>query len=167
MGPGTALAALLVAAPFALATAFWDLRALIIPNWLTGAAGAAFLGFVLVALPLDAALWRFAGAALVLLVGFLLFLAGALGGGDAKAAAGFTLMIAPGDAGVALVLLAAAALIGLIVIALLRRTPLGRGSWAVWSARGRFPYGVALAGALLAYLGLVLYHTSSGAALPR
>lgn len=167
MAAQEALAALLIAAPFAIAAAFWDLRLLIIPNWLTGAAAVVFLGFVFLALPLDAALWRLAGAALVLVLGFLLFLTGALGGGDAKTAAAFTPMIAPEDGGVALVLLAASALVWLVVISLLRVTPLGRGSWAVWSARGRFPYGVALATALLAYLALVANHASlSGAISP-
>lgn len=160
-----ALAALLIATPFALAVALWDLRLLIIPNWLTGAAAAVFLGFVFLTLPLETALWRLAGAALVLTLGFALYLSGALGG-DAKTAAAFTPMIAPGDAGVALVFLAASALIWLAVISLLRLTPLGGGTWAVWSARGRFPYGVALATALLAYLTLVAYHASLRGTIP-
>lgn len=144
----------LIAVPVALAIAISDLRRMIIPNWMTLGAALIFLCFIFIALPMEQALWRVAGAALVFAVGFLGFLAGAVGGGDAKAAAAFALMIAPRDAGSALVLLAAAALIGLIVVSILRATPLGRGSWEVWSARGRFPYGVALSAALLAYLGL-------------
>lgn len=150
--------ALLVAAPVALAVAVSDLRTLTIPNWLTLGGAALFLAFACLTLPADQALWRAAGALIVLGAGFLGFVAGVVGGGDAKAAAGFALMIAPGDAALALLLLAAAALFGVVLLAILRATPFGRGSWAVWSARGRFPYGVALSTALLAYLGLVAYH---------
>lgn len=155
---GAAEIALLIAAPVALAVAISDLRSMIIPNWMTLGAAVIFLGFVFITLPLDQALWRVAGGLIVFAAGFLGFLARVVGGGDAKVAAAFALMIAPQDASVALILLAVSALLGLIVISLLRATPLGRGSWEVWSARGRFPYGVALSMALIAYLALVAYH---------
>lgn len=157
MAVDAALAGFLIALPPALAVALWDLKHLQIPNWLTGAAALLFLGFVFLTLPFDQAIWRLAGAAAVLVVGFLFFLGRALGGGDAKAAAAFAPMIAPGDAAAALVLLAAAALIGLALLTLLRRTPLARGSWAVWSDSRRFPYGVALAAALIAYLSIAAF----------
>ncbi|MFV0473963.1 MAG: prepilin peptidase [Pikeienuella sp.] len=158
MGATEALVALILATPFALAAAITDLRSMIVPNRLTGAAAFVFLGFVFATLPLDQALWRLAGGALVFGIGFLLFIARMVGGGDAKTAAAFAPMIAPRDAGVVLVLLAFSALIGLVVIAALRRTRLGEGPWEVWSARGRFPYAVALATTLIAYLALVAYH---------
>lgn len=159
MGPEAALAALLIGTPFALAAALFDLRAMIVPNRLSAATAAAFLAFVFIALPLDQALWRLACGASVLGAGFLLFSAGMLGGGDAKTAAAFAVMIAPADSGVALILLSLSALLWLPVIALLRRSSLARrSSWAVWSARGRFPYAVALATTLIAYLALVAYH---------
>lgn len=151
------LAALLIATPPALAVAISDLRTMTIPNKLTGAVAILFLGLVFFALPLEAALWRLAGGAVVLAAGFGLFLAGMIGGGDAKAAAAFAPMIAPGDAGAALLLLALSALVGLVALALLKRTALARGDWAVWSAGRRFPYGVALSMALVAYLALAAF----------
>ncbi|MEX2517874.1 MAG: prepilin peptidase [Paracoccaceae bacterium] len=157
MGFDATLAGFLIALPPALAVAFWDLKFLKIPNWLTGLAATLFIGFVFLSLPFDRALWRLAGAALVLIVGFLFFLGGAIGGGDAKAAAAFAPMVAPADAAPMLVLVAAAALVGLALLTLLRRTSLAQGSWAVWSERRRFPYGVALSTALVVYLSLVAF----------
>ncbi len=151
------LAALLIAAPPALAVAISDLRTMRIPNWLTGATFALFLGFVFLVLPAEAVLWRLGGAAIVLACGFGLFLLGVVGGGDAKAAAAFAPLVAPHDAGAALVLLALSALVGLMILSLLRRTALARGGWAVWSARRAFPYGVALSSALLIYLALAAF----------
>ena len=152
-----ALAALLIAAPPALAVAVSDLRTMRIPNWLTGGTGALFLGFVFLALPAEAALWRLAGAAIVLACGFGLFVLGVIGGGDAKAAAAFAPLVAPHDAGAALLLLAFSSLLGLMILSLLRHTALARSGWAVWSARRAFPYGVALSSALLIYLSLAAF----------
>ena len=152
-----ALISLIVATPIAVAVAISDLRTMEIPNWLTGGAAVIFLALVFALLPLEAALWRVAGAGLVFVACVALFFMGAMGGGDAKAAPGFALLVAPNDAAVVLLLLSIVALVGVVVIALLRRTALGRGSWKVWSEVGRFPYGLALASTILIYLALAAF----------
>ncbi len=150
-------AAFLIALPPALAAAVWDLKTMTIPNRLAGATAALFLVFCFATLSLEDALWRLGAAALVLGVGFLLFIAGVMGGGDAKLAAAYAPLIPPADGAAALAILAVSALLGLLALALLRFTPLSRGSWAVWSDRRHFPYAVALSMALLVYLALAAF----------
>lgn len=147
--------ALAVATPIALLAAFYDLKHMIIPNWLSIAAAALFVALVFIALPQDQALWRLAGAGIVFAVCFVFYLIGAMGGGDVKAATAFSLMVAPQDVAVVLVILSATALIGMGVVAVLRRTSFADGGWKVWSDGAVFPYGVALAATLLIYLSLV------------
>lgn len=159
MSGDMALLALALATPIGLATAYFDLRTMEIPNWLSGGAAVVFLAFVFAALPFDEALSRLLGGLLVLVACFALFAAKVMGGGDAKAAAAFAPMIAAIDGPFVLLLLSATALIGMAVVILLRRTIFAdaSGGWAVWSARGRFPYGVALGATLIIYLALVAY----------
>lgn len=157
-GEDGAILTFIVALPFALAVAVHDLRTMQIPNWLTGGAAVAFLAVVFATLPQEDAIARVIGAAVVLAVCFLFFALGAMGGGDGKAAAAFALLVAPWDAAFTLILLSVTALIGLGVIAVLRRTVFaGGGEWAVWSAERRFPYGVALGATLIIYLALVAF----------
>lgn len=153
-----ALIALVLGAPFGLATALYDLRTMEIPNWLTAAAAAVFLGFVFTILPFEAAVGRLVAGLVVLVVCMLLFFARVMGGGDGKAAAAFAVMIAPVDAAFTLILLSVNALVSLGVITLLRSTVFaGGGSWRVWSAAGKIPYGVALGATLTIYLALVAF----------
>lgn len=152
-----ALIALLVASPIALAVAISDLRYMEIPNWMTAGAAAVFMVLVFVMLPMEAALWRLGVAGIVFAACVALFFAGAMGGGDAKAAPGFALLVAPNDASVVLILLSIVAVVGVGVVAILRRTALANGSWKVWSATGKFPYGVALSATLLIYLSLAAF----------
>lgn len=140
-----------------LAVAIYDLKTMTIPNWLTGGAAALFLALALAGLGPWGALDRLIGALVVLAVCVALFFAGLLGGGDAKAAPAFALLVAPSDAGFVLMALAVNGLIGLGVILALRRTRLAEGSWKVWSAGDKFPYGLTLAMTLILYTGLVAY----------
>ncbi|MEM8753273.1 MAG: prepilin peptidase [Pseudomonadota bacterium] len=155
MGAFEALVTLVVAAPFAIGAAYYDLKTMEIPNWLSGGAALVFAALVFATLPLDDALWRLAGGAIVLVVCFGLFAVGQMGPGDGKTAAAFALLVAPRDAPSALVILSMAALILLLVILGLRRTSLADGSWRFWRDK-HLPYGVALGAALLIYLTLVL-----------
>jgi prepilin peptidase CpaA len=149
-----ALISLVFAGPIAAAMAISDLRRMEIPNWMTIGSMVILTALVFALLPFEAALWRLAGAGVVFVICVALFFTGAVGGGDAKAAPGFALLVAPVDASTVLVLLSVFALVGVVVLAGLRRTALGRGSWAVWSAKGKFPYAVALGLTIVTYLSL-------------
>lgn len=152
-----ALISFFIAIPVALAVIISDLRTMTIPNWLTGGAFVLFAALVFVGLDLETALTRLMGAGIVLIVSFILFVIGGLGGGDAKAATAFALLIAPVDAGFVLMTLAVTGLIGVGVLFLLRRTPLAEGNWKMWDEPKRFPYGLTLGVTLILYLALVAF----------
>ena len=152
-----ALYTFLVATPVALAVIISDLKTMTIPNWLTGGAFVIFAVLVFLGLDLETALTRLMGAGIVLVVSFILFAIGGLGGGDAKAATAFALLIAPIDAGFVLMALAVNGLLGLGVLFLLRRTALGQGKWKMWSEPKRFPYGLTLGVTLILYTALVAF----------
>ena len=100
------------------------------------------------------ALW--ANLAVVLLAGIALNAGGAVGAGDAKFAAAAAPFVAAGDAADMALILAAALLVAWAAHRLARATvgPALRPDWRSWTSGKRFPMGVALAGALLAYLAL-------------
>lgn len=148
--------AFIITTAVALTVIWWDLKTMTIPNWLSGGAFVIFLALILWVLPMDQVLSRLITSGVVLVFGFLMFFAGGMGGGDVKAATAYALMIAPADRGVALIMLAVFGLMGVVVLWLLRRTPLANGSWAVWSAPKSFPYGIALSATLITYMGLTV-----------
>jgi prepilin peptidase CpaA len=146
---------------FGLAFAISDLKTMTIPNKLTIACFIAVAIGAAFTLPAEDVLWRLAGAAVVMAVGMsLYFLKAGVGGGDVKAAAALTALVASGDTGVALILLSLNGLIVTLVIYLARRVranngQAGNGDWAVWSAQGRVPYGLVLGLAAIQYTGLL------------
>ena len=148
-----ALLTLLVAAPFALATAYFDLKTMEIPHWLAISTAIAFIALVFATLPMEAALWRVGIGFGLLIAFFVMHMFGLIAGGDAKAIATFAMLVKPVDASFVLVLLAASGLLMMLGILLLRRTALAGGEWKVWSTN-KFPYGVALCATTLTYLGL-------------
>lgn len=159
MSAGEAFFVFAIATAAGLTVAWYDLRTLTIPNWLTGGLFILFSAVVLATGGVDVFMSRLFGASLVLVAGFLLFWAGQMGGGDAKAAAALTMLVAPVDAGFVLFTLALTGLLGLGALRLARLTPLARGSWRVWSEPGAFPYGVALGMTIILYTGLVAWLT--------
>ena len=152
-----ALITFLIATPVALAVILFDLKTMTIPNWLTGGAFVIFAVLVFAGLGLETALGRLMGAGIVLVVSFIMFAVGGLGGGDAKAATAFALLIAPIDAGFVLMALAVIGLIGVGALFLLRRTRLAQGEWEMWSEPRRFPYGLTLGATLILYTALVAF----------
>lgn len=148
--------AFLISTVIGLAVMWWDLKTMTIPLWLSVGAGVVFLAFIALALPMDEVFARLITAGVVFVAGLAMFFAGGMGGGDVKAATAFALMIAPADRGVALVMLAVFGLLGIIILAILRRTRLANGSWAVWHAPRSFPYGIALSATLITYMGLTV-----------
>lgn len=144
---------------FGLAIAYVDLKTMQIPNKLTIACFAAITGAYLLLLPIEAVMWRVAGAAIVLAVGIaFFFLSNAFGGGDAKAAAALAPLVAPFDAGAVLIILSINGLLAALFLYVARklRRHSDPNGWAVWNPGGRVPYGLVLGLAAIQYTGLVV-----------
>lgn len=74
-----------------------DMKFMKIPNLAVLALAAVFVVLGPIALPFDTYLWQLSHLPMVLLVGFVLNLAGAVGAGDAKFAAAMAPFFATGD----------------------------------------------------------------------
>jgi prepilin peptidase CpaA len=147
-----ALITFVVATPIAIAMIYFDVTTMTIPNWLTGGAFALFAALVYFGLGLDDFLQRLLGAGIVFAATFLFFALNKMGGGDAKAATGMALLVAPWDAGFVLILLAVLGLLLMGGYALARRASPGGITWAT-----QLPYGVTLGAALIVYTALVAF----------
>jgi prepilin peptidase CpaA len=110
-----AIAAML---PLMALCAWYDLKSLRIPNWLVLAVVAVFLSTGPWGLDFDVFVWRLAQGAAVLLVGFGLFTAGFVGGGDAKMAAALAPFVAARDVLSVLLLYAVVTLVLLLALRL-------------------------------------------------
>lgn len=149
--------------PFALPIGVWvawnDMAFMKIPNKAVMALFVVFVVVGLLALPLDAYLWRFAQVAVVLALGFVLNLARAVGAGDAKFAAAMAPFISPGDIRVVLVLFAAVLISAYATHRAARAVPAVRGAFPGWESWSRkdFPMGLALGGTLIFYLLLGVF----------
>jgi prepilin peptidase CpaA len=135
-----------------LAAGAWDLASFTIPNFLTAALLAIFVLFALVAgLSFAAIGWHLLAGLVGLLLGFMLFALGYIGGGDAKLFAATALWLGFKDLmPYALIASVFGGLLTLAII-LLRQCPLpqalARQAWIVklHDTRSGIPYGVALA----------------------
>ena len=144
--------------PIAIWVAWSDMATMKIPNMAVIALVAVFAVVGLLALPLPEYLWRYSHFVVVLVVGFILNLTGALGAGDAKFAAAMALFIPLADAMPFAMLFAAVLLAAFATHRLFRAVPAVRRSfpgWQSWTRRD-FPMGFALAGALIVYFSLVI-----------
>lgn len=149
--------------PLALPICIWvalsDLREMRIPNVAVLALTAVFLVGGLIALPLDAYLWRLAALGIVLLAGFIIASLGLVGAGDAKFAAAMAPFIHPGDYLFFLALFSLVLIGSWITHRSAGRVPAVRRAtahWSSWEQGKLFPMGVALAGALAIYLAMGL-----------
>jgi prepilin peptidase CpaA len=144
---------------FLLAAAFCDLTRYTIPNRLCAALALVFVPFaLLLPLPLSVLGLHLAAGAIGLALGFALFAAGWIGGGDAKLFAAIALWLGFGDLTAYAV---AAAIFGgalTLTLLMLRQVPLpavllGQG-WILklHDRRSGIPYGVALAAGAFAVL---------------
>ncbi len=143
-----------VAAPVALWVIWSDMRAMRIPNVAVVTLMAAYALIGPLALPLEDWGIGWAQFALVLAVGFVLNLAGAVGAGDAKFAAAMAPFVALADVAVFLLLFSLVLLAAFATHRGVRAVPALRGltpEWRSWQ-RHDFPMGFALGGALLLYL---------------
>lgn len=148
--------------PFALPVAIWvawsDVKFMKIPNMAGYAILAAYLALGWIALPWQVWLWGLALGAVVLVTGFVLNIAGAVGAGDAKFAAAMAPMFVEADPRFLSALFAACLLGAFASHRLLARVTafrLATADWASWT-RKDFPMGLALAGTLVLYLASAL-----------
>jgi prepilin peptidase CpaA len=140
--------------PICLYVTFTDMREMRITNQAVLVLGGLFLVLGLIALPFDAYLWRLAQLGIVLVAGFLLSAAGAVGAGDAKFAAAAAPYIALGDVRLLIVIFTANLLAAVATHRLAKHTPLRRIAphWESWNKAWDFPMGLSLGGTLGIYL---------------
>lgn len=146
---------LTVAAPVALWVIWSDMRAMRIPNAAVATLMVGYLVLGLFVLPLAAWGIGWAHFAVVLVLGFLLNLTGAVGAGDAKFAAAMAPFVAAADVALFLMLFALVVVAAFVTHRGVRAVPALRGltpDWSSWQRRRDFPMGFALGGALLLYL---------------
>ncbi|GAA6199977.1 prepilin peptidase [Aquicoccus sp. SU-CL01552] len=150
----TALWFLPLVLPICLYVCFTDLSQMRITNQAVLALAAVFLLIGLIALPLPTYGMRLVQMLAVLVVGFVLTAAGAMGAGDAKFAAAAAPFIAPGDLRLLLALFAANLLAAFATHRLAKYTPLRRiaPGWKSWNTGWKFPMGLSLGGTLALYL---------------
>lgn len=146
--------------PFVLPITVWvswsDMATMKIPNKAVLALLAVFVVIGLVALDFNfnEYLWRYAHFAVVLVIGFVLSSAGAMGAGDAKYAAAMAPFIALQDLMLFMLLLGGVTVTAFLLHRAARRTSSIRArfpDWESWTRRD-FPMGFALAPALFFYL---------------
>lgn len=145
--------------PIAFLVAQSDMARLKIPNTHVIALVAVFAVVGLIALPFGDYLWRWSHLGVVLVIGFLLNLAGAMGAGDAKFAAAAAPFVALGDLTLVFAILAAASLAGFATHRLAMRSfgPRVAPEWESWTSGRRFPMGLPLAMALVFYLAAGIF----------
>ncbi len=142
--------------PICFYVAFTDLREMRITNQAVLVLGGLFLVLGLIALPFDSYLWRLAQIGIVLVAGFVLSAAGAVGAGDAKFAAAAAPYIALGDVQFLIIIFTANLLAAVATHRLAKNTPLRRIAphWESWDKAWDFPMGLSLGGTLGIYLAL-------------
>ncbi len=148
----------LVFLPFVLPICLWvawnDMKFMKIPNKAVYSLGLVFLIVGLFAVPLAEYPWRLLHLVVVLVIGFVLNMAGAMGAGDAKFAAVMAPFVPLADLQLFLILLAVVLLAAFTTHRLFRALPGFRArtsDWTSWTRRD-FPMGLALGGSLAFYL---------------
>ena len=147
--------------PFALPICIWvawnDMKFMKIPNKAVLALIVVFLVVGLIAItPLADYPWRLLHFVVILAVGFVANMIGAVGAGDAKFAAAMAPLVAFGDLQVVLFLFATVLLAAFVTHRLFKLIPPFRArttDWASWT-HNDFPMGLTLAGTLIFYLCL-------------
>lgn len=152
--------------PFAVPICIWaawsDMAFMKIPNKAVLALTAVFLVVGLVALPLTEYPWRLLHLVVVMAIGFLLNMVGAIGAGDAKFAAAMAPFVALGDLRLIMLLFATVLIAAFVTHRLFRATPTLQGRsqhWESWTAKA-FPMGLALGSTLIFYLALGIFFGS-------
>lgn len=147
---------MLGALPIAVWVIWTDLTEMRIPNKAVLSLVAVYAVIGALTLPLAVFAWSWLNLLVVLVFGFLLTMLGGFGAGDAKFAAALAPFVALGDAFGFGLILSALAIGTFIGHRLARMVPAVRAvtpGWVSWERRD-FPFGIALAPALIVYLAL-------------
>jgi prepilin peptidase CpaA len=150
-----ALILLVPVLPIAIWAALSDLKTMKIPNKAVLAMAAIWplTGWYLVSMPTW--LWGFAIMAIVLVLGFLMYLTGTFGAGDAKYAAAMAGIFTGGRIGDILLIIFVCMVGALTLHRLLRSLPVVRNAtpdWESWNRRRYFPFGLSLSAIVIFYL---------------
>ena len=153
--PNDAMILLVPVLPIAIWAAVSDLKRMKIPNTSVLAMAAIWplIGWYLVGM--TAWLWGFALMAIVFVLGFLLYLTGTFGAGDAKYSAAMAGMFVGGNIGEILLIIFVCMVGALFLHRLLRSLPFVRNAtpgWESWERRRYFPFGLALSAIVVVYL---------------
>ena len=153
--PTDAMILLLPVLRIAIWAAVSDLKRMKIPNTAVLAMAAVWplLGWYLVGV--TPWLWGFAIMAIVFVAGFLLYLTGTFGAGDAKYAAAMSGLFVGGNIGEILLIIFVCMVGSLILHRILRSLPFIRNAtpdWESWTRRRYFPFGLALSAIVVFYL---------------
>lgn len=153
--PVDAIILLVPVLPIAIWAAVSDLKRMKIPNAAVIAMAAIWplIGWYVV--PWESWLWGFAIMAVVFVAGFLLYLTGTFGAGDAKYSAAMSGIFVGGHIGEILLIIFVSMIGSLILHRILRsmsfvrsRTP----DWESWTRKRFFPFGLALSCIVVFYL---------------
>jgi prepilin peptidase CpaA len=141
--------------PLAIWAAVSDLKRMKIPNTSVIAMAAIWplVGWYLVGM--TSWLWGFALMAIVLVAGFLMYLTGTFGAGDAKFAAAIAGFFVGGNIGEILLIIFVCMVGALFLHRVLRSLPVVRNAtpdWESWTRRRYFPFGMALSAIVIFYL---------------
>ena len=148
---------LLAALPFCAAAVWTDLTAMKIRNWTVIGLALCFAIVGAGAIPWGAFGFQFLQAGAVLVVGFFLTAAGAMGAGDAKFLAATALYVPLVGAPLYAIILCACVLAGFALHRGARMIPALRGiGWESWG-RSDFPMGLVLGSALAILLAIAAY----------
>jgi prepilin peptidase CpaA len=153
--PNDALILLVPALPIAIWAAVADMKRMKIPNQAVIAMAAIWplAGWLLV--PWATWGWGLALMAIVFVAGFLLYLTGTFGAGDAKYSAAMAGLFVGGNIGEILLIIFFCMIASLALHRLLRSIPAvtrATPDWESWTKRRYFPFGLALSGILIFYL---------------
>lgn len=156
LDPTGALILLIPVLPIAIWAALSDMKRMKIPNASVLAMAAVWplLGWY-VSPTLTVWAWGFALMAIVFVAGFLMYLTGTFGAGDAKFAAAMAGLFVGGNIGEILLIIFVCMVGALVVHRLLRSIPWVRNAtpdWESWTKRRYFPFGLALSAIVIFYL---------------
>lgn len=156
LSPTDALILLVPVLPIAIWAAVSDLKRMKIPNTSVLAMAAVWplLGWY-VSPTLTVWAWGFALMAIVFVAGFLLYLTGTFGAGDAKFAAAMAGLFVGGNIGEILLIIFVCMIGSLVIHRLLRSLPVVRNAtpdWESWTKKRYFPFGLALSAIVIFYL---------------
>ncbi len=144
------------ALPIAAWVIWTDLATMKIPNKAVLALVGVYAVIGALTLPFATFAWSWLHLIVVLAVGFVLSQTGGFGAGDAKFAAAMAPFVALPDVGRFLILLSLVSITTFLAHRIARQVPALRSAtpgWVSWERRD-FPFGIALAPALILYLAL-------------